>query len=305
VTSTPLTDNTAPVAGRRPGKPARRRTGGDAVGSSRAWGLGRRALAVLIGLLFFAPLYWIFVVSVGRPGEFYDVPPDLLPHWNWSNYSRAWNEAPWVRYFANTVLIASCTTALALATSVLAGFAFGVLRFPGRKFLTLLVLSVLMMPTTVLIIPDYILGSDLHLIDTYWIQVIPFGASVFGIFLVRQFFLGMPQELLDAASLDGAGRLRVLWHIGVPLVRPALIIIAINSFVGSWNSFLWPEIMAGGKTSVQPIEVGVATFSTTNGTDIPGMAAAVTFTTLPILIFFLLLQRQFIRGALSAAGSLK
>ena len=298
MTSTPLT-------GRRPGGSARRRSGGEAVGSSRAWRLGRRTLAVLIGLLFFAPIYWVFVISVSRPGDFYSVPPVLVPHWDWSNWTRAWGEEPWVRFFANTVLIASGTTLLALVTSVLAGFAFGVLRFPGRKALTVLVLSVLMMPTTVLIIPDYILGSDLRLINTYWIQIIPFGASVFGIFLVRQFFLGMPQELLDAASLDGAGRLRVLWYIGVPMVRPALIIIAINSFVGSWNSFLWPEIMAGGTPSVQPIEVGVATFSSTNGTDIPGMAAAVTFTTLPVMIFFLLLQRQFIRGALSAAGSLK
>jgi multiple sugar transport system permease protein len=305
VTSNPLTDVTASAAGRRPGKPARRRSGGEAVGSSRAWRLSRRALAVVLGLLFVAPVYWVFVISVARPGEFDSFPPVLLPHWDWHNWSRAWSEEPWVRLFGNTILIACCTTALALITSVLAGFAFGVLRFPGRKTLTLLVLSVLMMPTTVLIIPDYILASDLHLINTYWIQIIPFGASVFGIFLVRQFFLGMPQELLDAASLDGAGRLRVLWYIGVPMVRPALVIIAINSFMGSWNSFLWPEIMTGGNPSVQPIEVGVATFSATDGTDYSGLAAAVTFTTLPVMIFFLVLQRQFIRGALSAAGSLK
>lgn len=305
MTSTPLTNASPSVAGRRPGKSARRRAGGEAVGSSRAWRLSRRTLAVLIGLAFVFPIYWVFVISVDRPGQFDSFPPVLIPQWDWSNWSRAWGEAPWVRMLLNTVLIASCTTLLALITSTLAGFAFGVLRFPGRKALTLLVLSVLMMPTTVLIIPDYILSSDLHLINTYWIQIIPFGASVFGIFLVRQFFLGMPQELLDAASLDGAGRMRVLWHIGVPMVRPALIIIAINCFMGSWNSFLWPEILVGGNASVQPVEVGLSTFATTNGTDYQGMAAAVTFTTLPVMIFFLVLQRQFIRGAMSAAGSLK
>ena len=161
MTSTPLNAVTS-VAGRRPGKSARRRAGGEAVGSSRAWRLSRRALAVLLALAFIFPIYWVFVISVDRPGQFDSFPPVLIPQWDWSNWSRAWSEAPWVRLLLNTVLIASCATLLALVTSTLAGFAFGVLRFPGRKVLTLLVLSVLMMPTTVLIIPDYILGSDLH-----------------------------------------------------------------------------------------------------------------------------------------------
>jgi multiple sugar transport system permease protein len=129
------------------------------------------------------------------------------------------------------------------------------------------------------------------------------GASVFGIFLVRQFFITMPQEILDDAAVDGAGRLQVLWRIGVPAVRPALAIIAIQVFVASWNAFLWPEIMTRPE-SVQPIEVGLASFSSANGTDYPALATAATFTTLPLMVFFLLLQRQFIRGALSAAGSI-
>jgi multiple sugar transport system permease protein len=159
------------------------------------------------------------------------------------------------------VLIASSTVILALVTSVLAGFAFGILRFPGRRFLMLLVLSVLMMPIVVLIIPDYVLATDVHWVDTYWIQIVPWGASVFGIFLVRQFFITMPQEILDAAAVDGAGRL---------------------------------QVPAPG-----------ASFSSANGTDYPALAAAATFTTLPLMVFFLLLQRQFIRGALSAAGSIR
>jgi len=114
----------------------------------------------------------------------------------------------------------------------------------------------------------------------------------------------MPQEILDAAAVDGAGRLQVLWRIGVPAVRPALAIIAIQVFIASWNAFLWPEIMTRSE-SVQPIEVGLASFSSANGTDYPALAAAATFTTLPLMVFFLLLQRQFIRGALSAAGSIR
>jgi multiple sugar transport system permease protein len=278
-------------------------------GASRAGRYARRALAVLIGVAFVFPFYWTVVISLGHPGEFSNFPPVLVPHWDWSNWSRAWHAAPWPRLFGNTVLIASCTVVLCLITSLLAGFAFGVLRFPGRKVLTLVVLSVLMMPGTVLIIPDYVLANDLHLLNTYWIQIIPWGASVFGIFLVRQFFLTMPAEILDAAALDGASRLRFLRSIGVPMVRPALVIIAINVFLGSWNSFLWPVIMTNSNmesaSTVQPIEVGLSTFASAEGTDFPGLAAAVTFTTLPVMVFFLLLQRQFIRGALSAAGGVR
>jgi multiple sugar transport system permease protein len=268
----------------------------------------RRVVAALIGIVFVFPFYWTFVISTDRPGQFDSFPPVLIPQWDWSNWSAAWSEWPWLGLFANTIFIACCTVVLCLVTSTLAGFAFGVLRFPGRKALMALVLSVLMMPQTVLIIPDYVLGSDIHWINTYWIQIVPWGASVFGIFLVRQFFLTMPPEILDAAAVDGAGRLTMLRRIGVPAVRPALVIIAINTFMASWNSFLWPEVMtrsAASGAGVQPVEVGLAGFSSANGTDIPGLAAATAFTTLPLILVFLLLQRQFIRGALSAAGSIR
>ena len=269
-----------------------------------AWPWLRRVVAVGIGVAFIFPFYWTFVISTDGPGQFDNFPPVLWPQWNWSNWSRAWAEAPWPQLFLNTVLIACCTVLLCLVTSTLAGFAFGVLRFPGRRALMLLVMSVLMVPQTVLIIPDYVLASDIHWVDTYWVQIIPWGASVFGIFLVRQFFLTMPQEILEAATVDGAGRLRMLWSIGVPAVRPALVIIAINTFTASWNSFLWPLVMTRSE-SVQPVEVGLSSFAGANGTDIPGLAAAATFTTLPLMIIFLVLQRQFIRGALSAAGSIR
>jgi multiple sugar transport system permease protein len=264
----------------------------------------RRVMAVAIGVSFIFPFYWTFVISTDRPGQFDTFPPVLLPQWDWANWSRAWALAPWPRLFLNTLFIASATVILTLVTSTLAGFAFGVLKFPGRKALMALTLSVLMMPQTVLIIPDYVLASDIHWVDTYWIQIVPWGATVFGIFLVRQFFLTMPQEILDAAAVDGAGRLRILWQIGVPAVRPALVITAINVFMASWNSFLWPLVMTRSE-SIQPVEVGLSSFASANGTDIPGLAAAATFTTLPLMIFFLVLQRQFIRGALSAAGSIR
>ena len=263
-----------------------------------------RTAAVLIGLAFLLPFYYVLVTSLNSASASASLSDVLLPHWQWGNYARAWAAAPWPRLFLNTVLIASGTVLLALTTSLLAGFAFGVMRFRGRGLLFGLVLAVLMVPGTVLIIPDYIIANDIHWLDTYWIQIVPWGASVFGIFLVRQFFLEMPQELFDAAELDGAGRLRMLWSIGVPMVRPALLIIALNVFLASWNSFLWPFIMTTSP-GVQPVEVGLAAFAGTDGTDYTGLSAAVVFTTVPVLAFFLALQRHFITGAMSTAGGVR
>ncbi len=264
----------------------------------------RRVVAVVVGLTFLGPFWWVLITSLARTSDVYTFPPSLLPHWHWANYARAWAAAPWVRLFGNTVLIALCTVVLAVVTSVLAGYAFGVLRFRGRTALFTVVLAVMMVPQTVLLIPDYVIAQTIDWLDTYWIQIIPFGGSVFGIFLVRQFFAGLPAELFDAAELDGAGKLRALWSIGVPLVRPAVIIVALNVFMGSWNAFVWPFIMTSS-TSVQPVEVGLATFYGAEGTDWTGLSAAVTFTTLPVLAIFLALQRHFVTGAYSAAGGLK
>jgi multiple sugar transport system permease protein len=294
VTVVPLTGSR-----RRPGG-GRRRAGR----YRRAWWI---ALAVLVGALFVLPFYWVLVTSLNPTSSMVSDPPSFLPHLYFANYARAWAAASWGRYFLNTVFIAVCTVALCLFTSLLAGFAFGVMRFRGRTALFGLVLSVLMIPQVVLLIPDYQIASDIHWVDTYWIQIVPWGASVFGIFLVRQFFLGLPPELFEAAELDGAGRLRILWSVGMPLVRPALIIIALNTFMASWNAFLWPSVMAPTNTSVRPIEVGLYNFlfGSSSGNDYPGLCAAVTFTTLPVLVLFLLLQRYFITGAFSTAGGVR
>jgi multiple sugar transport system permease protein len=283
---------------------AARRSAAGPVGSWRGWSWTRRLVALLLAALFLVPFYWVFVISVQKGTTISSWPLNLVPQWHWANYSRAWDLTTWPRFFVNTVFIAGCTVLLCLVTSVLAGYAFGVLRFPGKKILMGLILSVLMVPTVTLIVPDFVIANELHLLNTYWIQIIPFGSSVFGIFLVRQFFLTMPPEIMDAAAVDGAGRLRILWHVGVPAVRPALLLIGINVFVGSWNAFLWPQVMVSNP-SYQPIEVGLASFTTDNGTDWSAMSAAVCFTTIPIMLVFLLLQKQFIRGAMNAAGSVK
>ena len=273
----------------------------------RAGRLTRTVVAVLVGIAFVFPFYWVVVTSLNSTGDMFHSPPPLIPHLYFANYVRAWAAAPWARYLLNTVLVACCTLVLALVTSLMAGFAFGVMKFRGRGALFALVLSVLMIPQVVLLIPDYQIASDINWVDTYWIQIVPWGASVFGIFLVRQFFLNLPPELFEAAELDGAGRFRILFSVGAPLVRPALIIVALNTFMASWNSFLWPSVMDPTNDSVRPVEVGLYNFlyGSASGNDYTGLCAAVTFTTIPVLVIFLVLQRYFITGAFSAAGGVR
>lgn len=267
--------------------------------------LSLRAIGVLLKLVlalaFASPFLWVLITSVAEPGDVYRFPPKLTPDWVFSNYRRAWDAEPWLRFFGNTVLICACTVALALLTSVLAGFAFGMMRFPGRNVLFALCLSVMMIPSTVLLIPDYIIADDIGWLDTYWIQIVPWGASVFGIFLLRQFFLQLPVEIVEAAEMDGAGRLRILFSVALPLAVPALIVVGLNVLMASWNSFLWPFIMTQSP-SVQPVEVGLATFYGADGTDWVGLSAAVAITTAPLLVIFFAVQRRFITG-IAATGA--
>lgn len=286
---------------RRP-HPARR--GGRSTPRRLGRGVRRAILPAVLIIVFAFPFYWVIVTSLNTSSQVFSFPPTFLPHWHFENYVRAWSEAPWLRFFGNTVLIAAATVALVLFTSILAGFAFGVTRFRGKGALFLAVLAIMMIPRTVLLIPDYILLDDIHWLDTYWAQIVPWGASVFGIFLVRQFFLSLPQELVEAAELDGASQWRFLWRIAVPLARPALITVGLYIFIGTWDSFLWPFIVTSSP-SVQPIEVGLSTFYGANGTDWTGLSAAVVFTTLPVMIVFLVAQRQFMAGAFGAATGLK
>lgn len=264
----------------------------------------RILILVVVGLLFMAPFYWVIVTSLNTQSQALQYPPVFMPHGQIVNYVRAWSEAPWVQYFINTVFIAFATTLLVILTSLLAGFAFGSMQFPGKTILFGGFLAIMMIPQTVLLIPDYILMQNIGWLNTYWAQIVPWGASVFGIFMLRQFFLSFPVEYWEAAQIDGASRFRFLWQFGLPAARPALITIGLYIFIGSWNSFLWPYIMTS-TPAVQPVEVGLATFLGTNGTDWVGLSAAVVYTTLPVLLIFLIAQRQFMEGAYSGSGGLK
>jgi multiple sugar transport system permease protein len=263
--------------------------------------LFRYIALILISVVFAFPFYWVILTSLVPTDHVFDFPPSLIPLWDWANYAMAWQDAQWTRYFLNTFWIAGATTVLVLITSTLAGYCFATMVFPGKRTLFAFVLASLIMPAVVAIIPDYVIANELHWLNTYTVQIVPWGASTFGIFLMQQFYRGLPTELYDAARIDGCSRLRYLWTVGVPLAYPALATVALFTFIYSYNSLLWPLVMTssnGTDPGVQPIEVGVYSFIGENGTAFNLLCAATVFTTLPVVILFLLLQRTFVRGVM-------
>ena len=252
-------------------------------------------IAVLFVLVVF-PFYWMIVTSLQPQDAVFSVPPQLWPkHLTFQNYIDAWNSAPWLRYFGNTLFVAVASTLISLATSSLAAFAFACIDFKGKEALFSLVLSVMMIPAATTLIPNFLIIRTLGWYDKFYALIIPFAASVFGIFLLRQYFRSMPKELWEAAQIDGASRLRYFRSIALPLAKPAIVTIAINSFLGSWTSFLWPTVMTQSQDK-QLIEVALNSFLGEKGQQWSQLAAASVFTTIPIVILFFFVQRQFIEG---------
>ena len=261
------------------------------------------------------PFYWMVSTSLKTLQESIAVPPILLPpDPQIANYPLAWSSAPFGQYFLNTTIVAVGTTVLSLAFSSLAAFAFAKMKFPGRNVLFVLMLATMMVPFEVQLIPDFVIirriplfgGNDIFgqggrgLYDTYWAQIVPFAASPFAVFLMRQFFLSVPNDYYEAAQLDGAGRFTFFTRIALPLARPALVTSGLFGFLGSWNALLWPLIVTS-RPDVRPIQVGLATFSTEQGTQYHLLMAAATFAMLPVVVLYALAQRQFTEGV-AAAG---
>lgn len=258
----------------------------------------RYALAVPMAAAFAFPFYWMLVLSLDRPDAILRFPPLLWPQWQYQNYVEAWQLVDWPGLLGNTLVTTVARVALVLATSTLAGYAFASMRFAGRTAAFGLVLAVYMVPTEVTLVPNYITLARLGWLDTYRAQVVPLAASVFGIFLMRQYFLTLPKDLWEAAQLDGCGHLRYLWSIAVPLSRPALVTIGLLQFVEGWNAFLWPLIVTS-TDRVRPLQVGLAAFSFADSTRPELLAAGAFMTTVPILAVFLLAQRQLVGGIAS------
>ncbi len=228
------------------------------------------------------------------------IPPTLFPAApQWENYSEAWEAAPFGRYFANTLLVAGSVTALVTMTALLAGYAFGQLEFPGRRAMFALYLATMMIPFEVVMIPNFLTVNQLGWFDTYQAMVLPWGANVFSVFLLTQFFRSLPRDFFEAAQLDGSGHWQYLWRIAAPLARPALSTAGLFAFLGSWNALLWP-LLVTKREEIRPIEFGLQYFMQQEGPSPNLLMAASTLAMIPIVLLFLLTQRTFIEGV--AAG---
>ena len=253
---------------------------------------------VLMGGALFAlfPFVWMVLTSLKTYIEA-SAAQDFLPEqWLFSNYVQAWNQVGlFPRYFANTFFMAAATTLGVLVTSSLAGYAFARMRFPGRDALFVILLSTMMVPFEVTLIPNFILMRQLGWIDHYQALIIPWTANAFSIFLLRQFFKSIPAELYDAAVIDGCNHAQFLWSIVLPLSAPALVTSGLFTFLASWNSLMWP-LLVTNNPEMRPLQVGLAAFITNAGTDVQYLLAAVTISVIPVIVLYFLVQHMFIEG---------
>ncbi len=238
------------------------------------------------------PFFWMVSTSLKDQNEALRFPPTLLPErFLFRNFIEAFREVNFTRYFINTIIMTFGTTLLVYITTILAAYAFARLKFYGRDFLFTLFLAMMMVPMPVYLAPSYVILSTLKWIDTFAALIIPWSVNIFAVFLLRQHFKTLPQDLFDAAKIDGLNHLQILWYIILPLSKPVLVTIGIFEIISNWNSFLWPLIVTHSD-SMRTIQTGLAYFAQAESTNYPLLCAASTFTTLPLIIMYFFVQRQ-------------
>jgi multiple sugar transport system permease protein len=242
------------------------------------------------------PIYWMVLTALKPVDEIFIYPPTFIPsRLAFENFVEAWKTAPFGRYFMNSIIMTCLTTASHVAIACLAAYAFVALRFPGRDFIFLAFLGTMMVPSVVTLVPTFVLIKKLHWINTYRGLVIPHMVSVFGIFLLRQFFLTIPKDYEDAARIDGCGRFGILWRMYIPLAKPAIAALAIFSFYHVWNEFFWPLVITS-IDEMRTLSVGLRYFIDESAVDWELVMAGSTMVVGPVLLAFFVAQRQFVRG---------
>ena len=248
------------------------------------------------GFVMAFPFLWMLLTSVKSESEATSFPPSIVPtQWLFSNYLDAWRAAPFGRYFLNSAIMAVGTALLGLVTACLAAYALARMHVPGRAVIFATLLATLVIPPEVTLIPNYISMQRLGWYNTYLALIVPFGASVFNVFLLRQAFLQLPQELYEAAMLEGCGHLRYLWKFALPLSRPTLAIIALLTAIRAWNDFQWPLIITD-TPDLRPIQVGLTIFRSDVSTNFQLLMAGSVMAVVPVVVLFIMTQRQLIQG---------
>jgi ABC-type glycerol-3-phosphate transport system permease component len=267
----------------------------------RARGRRRGTLARLLvvgalTLVWVFPLWWMLVTALSSRADVVSGRVGLVPaRVSLDAFRTALTDFPVGTWVANSFAIAVVAVVLTVVVDVLAGYVLAKHRFPGRTAVFLLVVATLMIPVQVLLVPQFELVSDLGWINSYWAVIVPRSAEAFGVFLARQYFLSLPDELLEAGALDGAGQLRTLWSIVLPLSRPLVAVLLVMTFMFRWNEFAWP-LVALRDPDLYTLPVGLAFLQGQYTTDYPVLMASAMLSALPVLALFAVAQRQFVAG---------
>ena len=279
-----------------------------ALGARRGAGGGLAKALLYAALLFGAflalvPMLWMVSASLMPPGEANTFPPRFFPSRpTLEHYRTLFTRLNLARYLLNSTLLSLAVTAISLLINSMAGYAFAKFRFRGRDPIFRVLLGALVIPVQVAMLPLFLLLKQLGMINTYWGVIVPGMASIFGIFLVRQYALGVPDDLLDAARIDGASELRIYRSVVLPVIAPILVTLAIFTFMGTWNDFMWPLIVLSDER-LYTLPVALANLSGEHVQDTELMMAGSVLTVLPVMAAFLAMQRYYIQGIMM--GSVK
>lgn len=278
------------------GLPVRRRTTGSRIRSVIGY-----ILLCLVALAFLSPLIYMVATSFKPPDEVFSKPPKLIgSQIRWQNYTEVFSYAPFGRYLVNGLFVAVSGTLITMAVAVLSGYAFARLRWLGRDLTFGAFLATMMVPQEVIVVPAFVLIQRLGWVDSYTALIVPWAFAALGAFMLRQFFLNIPQELDDAARVDGAGVLRTFFSVMLPLARPSLAVLAVFTFIAFWNSFLWPLIVINDVSTYGTIPLGLQQFFGQQGSQWHLVMAASVISMLPTVLLLILLQRHLVKGIVTS-----
>ncbi|PJJ70956.1 multiple sugar transport system permease protein [Diaminobutyricimonas aerilata] len=264
---------------------------------SRAGYLLRLLLAVLASAIVFFPLYWMLVIAFSPRGDVFEAGElRLWPSaFSVENFVTVFDRFPVAEWFGNSLVIGAFVTVFTVVLNLMAGYAFARIRFPGRNLLFLLALATMMIPVQAIMVAQFRLVTGLEIYGTYWSVILPGAAAAFGIFLARQFFLSIPQELIEAARIDGAGHLRVFLQVVLPLSKPLIAVLTLLTLLGSWNDFAWP-LIALKDNELFTLPIGLLYLKGQSTPDYSASMALALVSVLPMVILFLVFQRYFVQG---------
>lgn len=292
-TSTPDIELAAVAAADQRRAPRRTRRGIDGSAGGR---IARILIAVVVSGIVVFPLYWMIVVAFSPRGEVFDPGLRFWPStWTLENFDKIFTLYPVMDWFLNSVVIGVFVTAMTVTVNLLAGYAFAKIRFPGSNVIFLLALATMMIPVQAIMVAQFKLVTGLEIYGTYWAVILPGAAAAFGIFLARQFFLSVPDELLEAARIDGAGHIRIFLRVVLPLCRPLIAVLTLLTLMGSWNDFAWP-LIALKENALFTLPIGLLYLKGQTAPDYNAIMALALISVIPMVILFIAFQRYFVQG---------